>query len=179
VCDTVTVLRDGESVIESSPLADYSHPQIVAAMVGRQLAERTKRFRTVEPGEPVLELKELTTQVGHTDVSLALQAGEVLGLYGLVGAGRSELLRSVLGLHPIVSGEVFVKGKATTIRDMRDALHKHRIGYVTENRKEEGLFLDFSINRNIAVTVWRRLQEILGIIRHERKPRWRNVLWRD
>jgi len=169
VCDTVTVLRDGESVIESSPLSDYSHSQIVAAMVGRQLAERTKRFRTVEPGEPALELKELTTQVGHTDVSLALQAGEVLGLYGLVGAGRSELLRSVLGLHPIVSGEVFVKGKAANIRDMRDALHKYRIGYVTENRKEEGLFLDFSINRNIAVTVWRRLQQILGIIRHEKE----------
>ena len=88
---------------------------------------------------------------------------------GLVGAGRSELMRSALGLPPIVSGEVFVKGKVANIRDMRDALHKYRIGYVTENRKEEGLFLDFSINRNIAVTVWRRLQEILGIIRQEKE----------
>ena len=102
VCDTVTVLRDGESVIESSPLADYSRSEIVAAMVGRTLADRAKRFRDVEPGEPALELRNVSTVLGHEDVSLSLLKGEVLGLYGLVGAGRSELVRSVLGLHSIL-----------------------------------------------------------------------------
>jgi ribose transport system ATP-binding protein len=74
-----------------------------------------------------------------------------------------------LGLHAIVSGEILLRGKPVKIRDVRDALHKHRIGYVTENRKEEGLFLEFSINRNITVTVWRRLQGLLGIVREHKE----------
>ncbi|MGB4712496.1 MAG: sugar ABC transporter ATP-binding protein [Pontimonas sp.] len=169
VCDTVTVLRDGESVIESSPLADYSRSEIVAAMVGRTLADRAKRFRDVEPGEPALELRNVSTVLGHEDVSLSLLKGEVLGLYGLVGAGRSELVRSVLGLHSILSGQILLNGQVVKIRDVREALHRYRIGYVTENRKEEGLFLEFTINRNIAVTVWRKLQAWLGVVSHKKE----------
>lgn len=169
VCDTVTVLRDGESVIESASLSGFSTDEVVTAMVGRQLAERSKRFREVTRKTPVLELKEISTVLGHRDVSLTLYPGEVLGLYGLVGAGRSELIRSVLGLHPVTGGEIILKGEAVKIRDVRDALHKHRIGYVTENRKEEGLFLDFSVNRNVAVTIWRRIQQWLGMILHKKE----------
>lgn len=169
VCDTVTVLRDGESVIESASLSSFSTDEVVTAMVGRQLAERSKRFREVTRKTPVLELKEISTVLGHRDVSLTLYPGEVLGLYGLVGAGRSELIRSVLGLHPVTGGEIILKGEAVKIRDVRDALHKHRIGYVTENRKEEGLFLDFSVNRNVAVTIWRRIQQWLGMILHKKE----------
>lgn len=169
VCDTVTVLRDGESVIESASLSGFSTDEVVTAMVGRQLAERSKRFREVTRKTPVLELKEISTVLGHRDVSLTLYPGEVLGLYGLVGAGRSELIRSVLGLHPVTGGEIILKGEAVRIRDVRDALHKHRIGYVTENRKEEGLFLDFSVNRNVAVTIWRRIQQWLGMILHKKE----------
>ena len=167
VCDTVTVLRDGESVIESASLSGFSTDEVVTAMVGRQLAERSKRFREVTRETPVLELKEISTVLGHRDVSLTLYPGEVLGLYGLVGAGRSELIRSVLGLHPVTSGDIVLKGESVKIRDVRDALHKHRIGYVTENRKEEGLFLDFSVNRNVAVTIWKRIQQWLGVILHK------------
>ncbi len=169
VCDTVTVLRDGEGVIESKPLKDYKTSDIVTAMVGRQLAEREKRFREVVRGEAVLELKHLVTSLGHNDVSLTLYPGEVLGLYGLVGAGRSELMRSVLGLHPVLSGDIVLRGEKVKIRDVRDALHKYRIGYVTENRKEEGLFLDFSVNRNVAVTIWRRIQQWFGMVAHQRE----------
>lgn len=169
VCDTVTVLRDGESVIESAALSGFSSDEVVTAMVGRQLAERTKRFRDVSRSTPVLELKEISTVLGHRDVSLTLYPGEVLGLYGLVGAGRSELIRSVLGLHPVTGGEIVLKGESVKIRDVRDALHKHRIGYVTENRKEEGLFLDFSVNRNVAVTIWKRIQQWLGVILHKKE----------
>lgn len=169
VCDTVTVLRDGESVIESAALSGFSTDEVVTAMVGRQLAERTKRFREVSRNTPVFELKEISTVLGHRDVSLTLYPGEVLGLYGLVGAGRSELIRSVLGLHPVTGGDIVLKGESVKIRDVRDALHKHRIGYVTENRKEEGLFLDFSVNRNVAVTIWKRIQQWLGVILHKKE----------
>lgn len=164
VCDTVTVLRDGESVIESQPLSNFTQSDIVTGMVGRELAERTRRFRNVERTAPLFELRKIATSLGHEDISLKLYPGEVLGFYGLVGAGRSELMRSVLGLHPITAGEILLRGEQIKIRDVRDALHKYRIGYVTENRKEEGLFLGFSINRNIAVTIWRRIQGLLGRI---------------
>jgi len=138
-------------------------------MVGRTLADRAKRFRDVEPGEPALELRNVSTVLGHEDVSLSLLKGEVLGLYGLVGAGRSELVRSVLGLHSILSGQILLNGQVVKISDVREALHRYRIGYVTENRKEEGLFLEFTINRNIAVTVWRKLQAWLGMVSHKKE----------
>jgi ribose transport system ATP-binding protein len=78
-------------------------------------------------------------------------------------------MRSVLGLHPVLSGEILLRGESIKIRDVRDALHKYRIGYVTENRKEEGLFLDFTINRNIAVTIWKRIQGFLGRVRGQQE----------
>jgi ribose transport system ATP-binding protein len=166
VCDTVTVLRDGESVIESEPLSKYSQSDIVTGMVGRELATRERRFREVDrSGTPIFELRDVATSLGHRDIALKLYKGEVLGFYGLVGAGRSELMRSVLGLHPVLSGEILLRGEPIKIRDVRDALHKYRIGYVTENRKEEGLFLDFTVNRNIAVTIWKRIQGFLGRVK--------------
>jgi ribose transport system ATP-binding protein len=74
-------------------------------------------------------------------------------MYGLVGAGRSELARSILGLHAVTSGQILLNGEEVKIKNFRDALHKFRIGYVTENRKEEGLFLDFPVRKNISVTI--------------------------
>ena len=104
------------------------------------------------------------TTAGHHDISLDVRPGEIVGLYGLVGAGRSELAKALLGLDRITAGEVRVHGRPARIRDVGDALHRHRIGYVTENRKEEGLFLDQTVARNTAVTVWRRLAR-LGLVR--------------
>lgn len=166
ICDTVTVLRDGVSVLESANLAEYSRSQIVELMVGRQLAALATRLRTVDRTPvPALELVGLNTSLGHKNVSLDVHRGEILGMYGLVGAGRSELARTVLGLHSVLSGEVRVNGRAVKIRGVGEALNSHRIGYVTENRKEEGVFLDFTVTRNIAVTVWRRMANRFGMVR--------------
>lgn len=109
VCDTVAVLRDGEGIIESAPLLGYKQQDIVAAMVGRQLARRDKRFREVLKDEPVFRLNNVVAAMGHPGASLDLHQGEVLGLYGLVGAGRSELMRSVLGLHTVISGDILAR----------------------------------------------------------------------
>ena len=100
---------------------------------------------------------------------MSLFPGEVLGMYGLVGAGRSELARSILGLHSIMQGEICLRGNPVKIKSMGDALHTHRIGYVTENRKEEGLFLDFSVGKNISSTVLVRILERLGVINKEKE----------
>jgi ribose transport system ATP-binding protein len=165
ICDTVTVLRDGVSVLESKPLKDYKQGEIVDLMVGRHLVERKVENRVVDRSvTPVLELRGITTTLGHNEISLALYPGEVLGMYGLVGAGRSELLRSVIGLSTVAQGDILLRGKKIAIKNFRDALHKYHIGYVTENRKEEGLFLDFEVRKNISITILHALAKKFGII---------------
>jgi ribose transport system ATP-binding protein len=169
LCDTATVLRDGRSVLEGGALAEYGKDAIVDLMVGRTQDALSFPPRAVARDEqPLLELDGIATASGHRDVSLSVRRGEIVGLYGLVGAGRSELAKAVLGLDRITAGELRVGGRPARIRDVGDALRRHRIGYVTENRKEEGLFLDQTIVRNIAVTVWARLRERFG--RVPRRP---------
>ena len=170
ICDTVTVLRDGQSILESQPLANYKQSEVVDAMVGRHLADRKVELREVNRSvAPVLELIDVQTVLGHEKISLSLYPGEVLGMYGLVGAGRSELARSVLGLHKTTGGEVKINGQVVRINSLRDALHSHHIGYVTENRKEEGLFLDFPVRKNISVTVLSKILRKLGIISFQKE----------
>jgi ribose transport system ATP-binding protein len=165
VADTVTVLRDGRSVAEAHALSDYTRGQIVDLMVGRAQAELRLAASSVDQhAVPALELVGVSTARGHRDVSLHVRPGEILGLYGLVGAGRSELARAVLGVEPITGGTVLVHGERASIRSVGDALRRHRMGYVTENRKEEGVFLAQPITRNMAVTVWRGLAHA-GLVR--------------
>ncbi len=165
VADTVTVLRDGRSVAESRPMADLTRGEVVDLMVGRAHADLELDARTVDrEGVPALQLEAISTSVGHRDVSLEVHRGEIVGLYGLVGAGRSELVRALLGLDAVTDGTVRVDGKAVSISSVGDALRRHRIGYVTENRKEEGVFLDQTVSRNVSVTVWDRLAR-WGLVR--------------
>ena len=165
ICDTVTVLRDGVSVLESKSLSDYKQGEIVDLMVGRHLAERKNVIRKIDRSKkPVIELKNLSTALGHRNINLSLYPGEVLGMYGLVGAGRSELARSILGLHAVTNGQILLNGNEVKIKNFRDALHKFRIGYVTENRKEEGLFLDFPVRKNISVTILSKILQRLSVI---------------
>ena len=165
ICDTVTVLRDGVSVLESKSLSEFKQGEIVDLMVGRHLAERKNVIRKIDRTQtPVIELKNLSTALGHKNINLSLYPGEVLGMYGLVGAGRSELARSILGLHAVTAGEIMLNGNQIKIKNFRDALHKFRIGYVTENRKQEGLFLDFPVRKNISVTILSKILQKLSII---------------
>jgi ribose transport system ATP-binding protein len=158
VADTVTVLRDGRSVAEGRPLAEFTRDQVVDLMVGRAHASVALGSRTVDASATAaLELRDVSTTAGHRDVSLLVRPGEILGLYGLVGAGRTELAKALLGLDKITSGEVLLNGRTVHIGSVGEALRRYKMGYVSENRKEEGLFLEQPITRNIGVTVWRRL----------------------
>jgi ribose transport system ATP-binding protein len=158
VADTVTVLRDGRSVAEARPLTEFTQGQIIDLMVGRAYESVALAERRVDPAAPpALRLDGVSTALGHRDVSLEVRPGEILGLYGLVGAGRSELAKALLGLERITAGSVRIHGKPARIRTVGDALRRYKLGYVTENRKDEGLFLEQPVTRNIAVTVWRRL----------------------
>jgi ribose transport system ATP-binding protein len=169
LCDTVTVLRDGVSVLESVPLAELHRPELITAMVGREHSALELPARPPFDPDPILELDDVGTAYGHHGVSLSLRKGEILGLYGLVGAGRTELAKSLLGLSAITEGEVRVRGRAVRIRDVRDALRRHRIGYVPEDRKGEGLFLEQPVTRNIAVAVWDRIQRRVGGVSAKRE----------
>ena len=165
LCDRVTVIRDGHNVLTGVPLADTTYDSLVEAMVGRQFVRADLPPRPERPAddEPAaLEIRGGSTEYGHSDVDLALRPGEIVGLYGLVGAGRTELARSIVGLGHVTGGEVLVRGEPARIRNPHDALHRYGIGYVSEDRKGEGLILSQSVQRNVGITVWGRLAGKLG-----------------
>ncbi|UVC07440.1 sugar ABC transporter ATP-binding protein [Rhizobium sp. TH2] len=164
LCDRVTVLRDGETTLEGAPMAGMTRQTLIEAMIGR--AERIVAHRDprVSHGEAKLEVRGLSTAAGHRDISFRLGRGEILGLYGLVGAGRTELARALLGKDRITGGEVIIDGKPARIRSVEDAVKRHRIGYVSEDRKHEGVILEHPIRSNIAITVWSRIAKAFGFL---------------
>jgi ribose transport system ATP-binding protein len=165
LCDTVTVLRDGQNACDALPLAGMRREDLVRLMIGR--AEQTLELGPIAAtgaasGVPALELRGVATQAGHRDIDLTLHDGEVLGLYGLVGAGRSELARAVIGLDRITAGEMRVRGRAARIASVGEALHRFGIGYVSEDRKQEGVILLHGVLANAGITIWRRLRGWMG-----------------
>jgi ribose transport system ATP-binding protein len=157
LCDTVTVLRDGRNACEGLPLAGMGRADLVRLMIGRD-EQAAHAKGSGAHGAAALELRRVATSVGHRDIDLTLHTGEVLGLYGLVGAGRTELARAVIGLDRITAGELIVHGRAVHIGSVGQALHRFGIGYVSEDRKQEGVILLHSVLANAGITLWRRLR---------------------
>jgi len=149
VCDRITVMRDGKSV-DTKPIPDTNFDEVVRKMVGRELTERYPARHPV-PGDVVLEVKNISSKGKFENVSFSVRAGEIVGMSGLMGAGRTEMMRAIFGLDPLDSGEIWVRGKKVNIRKPDDAV-KHGIGFITEDRKDEGLVLDFSVRENMALT---------------------------
>ena len=164
ISDRVTVLRDGRVAAAGEPIASMGRGRIVTAMIGREERAAELGERSPGDGEVVLELDRVATSFGHRDVSFALRKGEILGLYGLVGAGRTELARALIGDGRVLAGTVRVRGAEASIRSVPDAIRRHRIGYISEDRKAEGLILAHPIRSNIAITVWRRLANAIGLL---------------
>jgi len=165
LCDTVTVLRDGRNACAAMPLKELARTDVVKMMIGREerIAKRAPRPRATTA--PYLQLKNVGTAAGHRDISLSIRPGEIIGLYGLVGAGRSELAKAILGQVRRTAGEMLVNGKPVAIASPADALHRHGIGYVSEDRKQEGLILLHTVLGNAGITVWRSLANALGFLR--------------
>ena len=164
LCDHVTVLRDGRNTALGEELSKLNRDRVVTLMVGRAEVIKDLPPKQVDRGRPMLEVRNLSTESGDYGVSFSLRRGEVLGLYGLVGAGRSELAKALIGADRITEGELLVDGKPARIRSVRQALEQYRIGYVSENRKEEGLILLHSVVANGSITLWHRLGRLLGWI---------------
>jgi ribose transport system ATP-binding protein len=171
IADRITVLRDGRNVATGAPMAGMTRPKLVSLMIGRDERVAEIGARRLERSEVVLEARRLSTSLGHREVSFQLHRGEILGLYGLVGAGRSELAHAILGAGRIAEGQLLIRGAPAAIADMHEALTKFRIGYVSEDRKQEGLILMHSIRDNVAITLWRRLAGFLGLINPRKERR--------
>jgi ribose transport system ATP-binding protein len=164
LADRVTVLRDGKVAVANEPMAKVNRQRLVSLMIGREERVAHLGERKLDAADVVLEARGLATSMGHRGIDFMLRRGEILGLYGLVGAGRSELAHAILGGAEITGGELRIRGASARIRDMHEALLKYRIGYVSEDRKQEGLILMHSVKDNVAITIWRRLAGALGLI---------------
>lgn len=161
--DRITVIRDGRDVIEGAPLSEIGHDALIEAMVGREYVRTVFPDRQA-PGDVALELRKVATDVGHRSVDLSVQRGEIVGMYGLVGAGRTELARSIVGLDNIVSGDILINGHKVKVHNPAQALARHGLAYVSEDRKSEGLILSDSIERNASMAVWSKVAAFGAII---------------
>ncbi|WP_176053190.1 sugar ABC transporter ATP-binding protein [Paraburkholderia caribensis] len=153
IADTYTVFRDGEFV-ETGDIASIDRAHLVRQIVGREVAEPRQSSRT-NVGETLLEIKELSWTGKFEDVSLRVAAGEILGIYGLMGSGRTEFVSSVFGISPRDAGSVRFGGAEIPAERPDKALHAG-ISMVTEDRKESGLVLSSSIRHNISLTALRK-----------------------
>ncbi len=156
LCDRVSVLRDGR-LAGTRPMAGLSRAELVRMMIGRDVAGAPLGRLEVERDREMLRAEHIVRRGKVEDVTFSVFRGEVLGFYGLVGAGRTELARCLVGEDEMDSGAVFIRGERAPIRSVADSLERHRLGYVTENRKEEGLFLGEPVRTNVTVTIWPRL----------------------
>ena len=156
ICDRVTVLRDGKK-IGSKIISEVNRQDLVKMMIGREEKIESFRSKGIDKSNVLLEVKNMIKKHKSEDVSFKLYKGEILGFYGLVGAGRTELARLVIGEDKKQSGDVFLNGKKIKVKSIGDSLYKYRIGYVTENRKEEGLLLYSTIQTNIGITIWPKI----------------------
>lgn len=148
LCDRITVLRDG-SYIGVKNIPETNMNEIVKMMIGREIGERYPS-RDVKIGKEVLKVKGLTRKGTFHDVSFSVRAGEVLGVSGLMGAGRTEIMQAIFGNLSYESGTIEIDGKEVKISNPRQAMEQG-IGFITEDRKTEGLMLDKSIRENISL----------------------------
>jgi ABC-type sugar transport system ATPase subunit len=150
ITDRITVMRDGKYV-GTVTTKDTSNDKLISMMVGRELSNYYIKDSSFTE-EIILKVNNLTKKGVVTNASFELKKGEILGFSGLVGAGRSELMKCLFGLESFETGEIIVNGQKVTIKNPNDAI-KNKIAYVTENRKEEGLFLIQSVQYNITIKV--------------------------
>ena len=167
IADRVTVLRDGAHVA-TKPMAGVERPELIRLMVGRSVEQVFPKI-TVPLGDVVLEARDLgCTASGVLGINLSVRAGEIVGLAGLVGAGRTDLARILFGLTPPTGGQILLRGKSVVIRHPRDAIAAG-IAYLPEDRRRHGVVLEMSVADNTTLAVLREIST-LGIISpsHER-----------
>lgn len=169
IANTVTVIRDGKNIGDSLPISALNRERLIEMMVGRSQSRETFPIRKTSREEIILKAVEIQSKECNTKNSFELRKGEILGWYGLVGSGRTELAREVIGIDPVKKGEVIVKGKKVKIRSADEAFKKHNIYYISENRKEEGLFLQHKICTNISIVALDKIKSKSGLLSYQKE----------
>ena len=164
ICDDVTVLRDGENACTSEDIKNLDRQKLVRLMIGRdeQIVKSARKIKNAK--DTILALRNVKTELGHRNIDLELNRSEIIGLYGLVGAGRTELMKCLIGQDKITDGDVIVNGKKVTINSPKTALEKFKIGYISEDRKKEGLILIHNVLDNTSITVWSQIRKAFGFV---------------
>jgi inositol transport system ATP-binding protein len=152
ISDTITIMRDGK-YITTCDKSELDHDQLIALIVGRELSSVFDK-QAISPGEVVLSVKGLTG-AKFKEINFNVRSGEIVGMAGLMGSGRTEIVNAIYGLEKIFKGEIIVKGKKATIRSPRDAI-KNSIGLVSEDRKKFGLVLSSTVKHNITISSLRK-----------------------
>lgn len=158
LCDTVTVLRDGR-LVATRPVADLDEASLVSMMIGRPLQTYFPAHIQTQPGEELLRVERLSSPGKFEDVSFTVRSGEVLGLAGLVGAGRTDVAQAVFGLDRMATGRVYVGGRLVRIRRPADAM-RAGLGLIPEDRKRHGLVLSMSARANISLPILERFARL-------------------
>jgi ABC-type sugar transport system ATPase subunit len=166
LADRIVVLRDGQVALDS-PTADTGPAQVVAAMVGNAVDDFYPKEHNARD-EIVLRVRGAGAGTAFRGVDLDVRAGEVLGIGGVVGCGRSSLLRALFGLEPLTAGTVEIDGSPVRLRGVQDAI-AHRIAYVTPDRGAEGLCVDLSVETNISLATLRRYTGPADLVRRGRE----------
>ena len=171
LCDELVVLRDGK-VVATGPKEQFPIRQMIAAMVGRDIELLYPDRTTVPTHDAALEVRGLSQPGVVRDISLVLHRGEILGVFGLMGSGRSELARILFGLDPFETGEIVLNGAPYEHGNPRRSI-EHGLSFVTENRREEGLLLDVTITENLGLVAlprfgrsWLRFVDKLRLYQH-------------
>ncbi|MHC4645687.1 MAG: sugar ABC transporter ATP-binding protein [Planctomycetota bacterium] len=167
LADRVTVLRDGK-LVRTLDVRDADRRKLISLMVGRELGESYPQKG--QTGEDILlEVRNLRTAGGLNDVSFTLRRGEILGFGGLVGAGRTELVRAIFGADPVESGDILLEGKKIAVTSPRQAI-RHGIGLVPEDRKQHGILAGMSVRENISYSSLKTLSR-LGVIKEREETK--------
>ncbi|GAB3781046.1 sugar ABC transporter ATP-binding protein [Spirosoma horti] len=149
IADTITVLRDGNYIV-TKPASELNQQALITLMVGREI-DTLFPANNIPKGDEILSVKNLSRRGKFSDISFAVRAGEVLGIAGLMGAGRTEIARAIFGMDPISSGQIYLHGKPVTIKSPHDAI-RQGVGYVSEDRKAFGIIPRLSVRHNITLS---------------------------
>jgi len=157
LCDKLSVIRDGRH-IGTRDCSSITKQEIVKMMIGRETKDKFLGTLDINKDDIIMHVNNICQEGRFSDISFNLRRGEILGFYGLVGSGRTELARIIIGEDNKSSGDIIINNKNAKIQSMADALNEYNLGYVSENRKEEGLILSDTVKTNIAITVWKTLR---------------------
>jgi simple sugar transport system ATP-binding protein len=166
IAEKVVIMRNGEKVLDT-PARELDVRKISYYMTGREIAESYYDYAPKPNETPLLKVEHLTLPGAFDDISFSLRGGEILGITGLLGSGRTELAKALFGESPAKSGTIHVKGQVVSIRSIQDAIRNH-IGYVPEDRLTEGLFLQRSIGSNIVTSTLKQLLSRAGIVENKK-----------